>query len=89
MKIFKYLIEALLIYTFFIIIKVLRINFSRKLFSYIFNKIGPLIKSKEVIEENLERILGSLDRDNKHKIISKMDKMGKTKKFKDFSVITK
>jgi Kdo2-lipid IVA lauroyltransferase/acyltransferase len=72
MKIFKYLIEALLIYTFFIIIKVLRINFSRKLFSYIFNKIGPLIKSKEVIEENLERILGSLDRDNKHKIISKM-----------------
>ena len=72
MKIFKYLIEALLIYTFFIIIKVLRINFSRKLFSYIFNKIGPLIKSKEVIEENLERILGSLDHDNKHKIISKM-----------------
>ena len=72
MKIFKYLIEALLIYIFFIIIKVLRINFSRKLFSYIFNKIGPLIKSKEVIEENLERILGSLDHDNKHKIISKM-----------------
>ena len=72
MKIFKYLIEALLIYTFFIIIKVLRINFSRKLFSYIFNKIGPLIKSKEVIEENLERILGSLDHDNKRKIISKM-----------------
>ena len=72
MKIFKYLIEALLIYTFFIIIKVLRINFSRKLFSYIFNKIGPLIKSKDVIDENLENILGSLDHNNKHKIISKM-----------------
>ena len=72
MKIFKYFIEAILIYIFFIAIKILRINFSRKLFSYIFNKIGPLIKSKDVIDENLENILGSLDHNNKHKIISKM-----------------
>ena len=72
MKIFKYFIEAVFIYIFFIIIKVLRINFSRKLFSYIFNKIGPLIKSKEIIDENLERILGSLSHDIKLKIITKM-----------------
>ena len=71
MKIFKYLIESIFIYTFFLIIKLLGLNNGRKLFSFIFNKIGPLIKSKKITNENLERALGK-DKSQNKKIISKM-----------------
>ena len=45
MKSIKYFIEAFFIYIFFIIIKIIGLQNSRFLFSYIFNRIGPIIKS--------------------------------------------
>ncbi len=52
-KTIKYFFQALIIYSFFLIIKILGLIISRKLFSYIFSKIGPLIKSDNVIKKNL------------------------------------
>ena len=70
-KFFKYLIEAIFIYTFFIIIKIIGLKLSRKLFSYIFIKLGPLFKSKLIIEENLNKALRDKNL-KKKQIISKM-----------------
>jgi KDO2-lipid IV(A) lauroyltransferase len=57
MKIIKYFFQALVIYVFFIIIKILGLNNSRKLFSLIFRKIGFIIKSKKIIYKNLDKAL--------------------------------
>ena len=56
MKIIKYLLESLIIYFFFVIIKLIGLNLSRKLFSYFFYLIGPYIKSKKIVEQNIRKI---------------------------------
>ena len=71
MKIIKYLIQAFIIYTFFILIKILGLNISRRLFAKIFQIIGPIIKSEKTINENLEKFLSSYNEEQK-KIIKKM-----------------
>ena len=65
----KYFIESIVIYIFFIIIKIIGLHLSRKLFSYIFIKIGPLIKSKNIIENNIERIFKKKINDKKKRKI--------------------
>ena len=78
-KIIKYFIEAIFIYVFFIIIKIIGLNLSRKLFSWLFNLIGPKIKSKNVINDNLYKFIGSYDEAKKKNIIFKMwSNYGKT-----------
>ena len=71
MKIIKYFIQAFIIYTFFILIKILGLNISRKLFAKIFQIIGPLIRSEKTLNENLEKFLSSYNEEQK-KIIKKM-----------------
>ena len=65
MKIIKYFIQAFIIYLFFILIKILGLNISRKLFATIFQIIGPLIKSEKTINENLEKFLSSYNEEQK------------------------
>ena len=65
MKIIKYFIQAFIIYTFFILIKILGLNISRKLFAKIFQIIGPLIKSEKTLNENLEKFLSSYNEEQK------------------------
>ncbi|MFL2889804.1 MAG: lysophospholipid acyltransferase family protein [Pelagibacteraceae bacterium] len=67
----KYFIEALFIYVCFFIIKVIGINLSKKIFKFIFNFFGPLFKSKEIINNNLKKILNKNYKD-KDKIIKDM-----------------
>ena len=91
MKIIKYFFQAIIIYLFFIIIKLIGLRLSRKLFSYLFNRIGPLIKSEQIINNNLEKFMGSYNEDKKKDIKLKMwSNYGKTfveylylKKFKN------
>ena len=45
-KILKYFFQSIIIYFLFVIIKILGLTLSRKFFSFLFNKIGPLIKSE-------------------------------------------
>ena len=79
MKIIKYLIQAFIIYLFFILIKILGLNTSRKLFAKIFQIIGPLIKSEKTVNENLEKFLSSYNEEQKKNIKKTMwSNYGKT-----------
>ena len=71
-KFIKYFFQALIIYSFFIIIKLIGLKLSRNLFSYLFNKIGPLIKSNAVINENLDEFIGPYNEKQKIKLKQKM-----------------
>ena len=64
----KYFFQALIVYSFFLIIKILGLVISRKLFSFIFRKIGPLIKSNNIIEKNLDIYSDKLS-ENEKKLI--------------------
>ena len=57
-KVIKYFFKAVFIYLFFIIIKIIGLNLSKTVFSFIFNLIGPLIKSDQIININLENFMG-------------------------------
>ncbi|MGA0053190.1 MAG: lysophospholipid acyltransferase family protein, partial [Pelagibacteraceae bacterium] len=72
-------IQAFIIYTFFILIKILGLNISRRLFAKIFQIIGPLIKSEKTINENLEKFLSSYNEEQKKNIKKMMwSNYGKT-----------
>ncbi len=71
-KFIKYFFEAIIVYFFFIIGKIVGINIARKLFSYIFKKIGPFIKSKDIINKNLSKFLKKNPKENKKLIVSNM-----------------
>jgi len=70
MKFILYFFQALFFYLFVIVIKVLGLNISRKLFSFVFIKIGPLFKSRKVIFSNLDIAFKNLDV-SKKRIIEK------------------
>jgi KDO2-lipid IV(A) lauroyltransferase len=92
-KVVKYFFQAIIIYTLFLVIKIIGLRLSRKIFSLLFNKIGFFVKSKQTIDANLEKFLGSYSEDVKKEIKFKMwDNYGKTfieylylKKFKNTS----
>ena len=53
----KYFLEAIFIYFFFLIGRIIGLNASRLLFSNIFKLIGPLIKSEKIVKKNLKKFL--------------------------------
>ena len=64
-KIIIYFLQSILIYLFFFIGKVLGIKISRKIFSYLFLLLGPIFRSKKIINKNLEIFfseVGSMDK---------------------------
>ena len=67
-KIIKYFLESIIVYFFFIIIKIIGLNLSRKIFSTIFKIIGPIFKSGKIINNNLEIFMGLYNDDIKKKI---------------------
>jgi KDO2-lipid IV(A) lauroyltransferase len=71
-KTVKYFFQAIIIYFFFIIIKLIGISLSRIFFSFLFNKVGPLIKSDRIVNNNLEKFLGTYNKDSNNKIKFKM-----------------
>ena len=52
-KFFTYCLQSIIICLFFILGKIMGITLSRKLFSYLFLKIGHNFKSKKLIKSNL------------------------------------
>ena len=78
-RVVKYFFQAIIIYLFFIFIKLIGLNISRIVFAFFFNKLGPLIKSNEVINENLDRFIGSYNEEKKTAIKFEMwSNYGKT-----------
>ena len=60
MKILKYILEAILIYFIFLVIKIIGLNMGRKLSAYVFLKIGKLFRSKKIIKQNIINALGNI-----------------------------
>ena len=78
-SIIKYFFQAFIIYSFFLIIKILGLVKSRRLFSYIFKKIGPLIKSNNIIKKNLDIFSDKLSEKEKKSIqLNMWSNYGKT-----------
>ena len=78
-KKFFHFFQSITIYLFFIISKVIGLKLSRKLFSFIFIKIGNLFKSKKIILNNLLRIKPNANTLEKEIIINNMwSNYGKT-----------
>ncbi len=71
-KFFTYFIQSIIIYIFFILGKIMGITLSRKLFSYLFLKIGHNFKSKRLIESNLNIYSKNLTEIKRNLIISGM-----------------
>ena len=71
-KTLKYFLQSIFIYFFFILGRLIGLDLSRKIFSYIFFKIGPLFKSKKIVEKNLNIFSKQMPSINKDLIISKM-----------------
>ena len=72
MKTFKYLFQSIIIYFFFIIGKAFGINYSRKIFAFIFQNLAPFFKSKKIIQKNLDIFDNKINDEEKNKIISSM-----------------
>ncbi len=71
-KIIKYFFQSIFIYIFFLIGRILGLKISRIFFSKVFSTIGPLFKSKNVIDKNLEIFSKNLLYTEKKKIIKNM-----------------
>ena len=72
MKPIKYFLEAFLVYLFFFFGKIIGIKISRYIFSFLFKRLGPLVRSNTVIIKNLENFSNDIQLDDKNKIISGM-----------------
>ena len=78
-KTINYFFQAIIIYTFFFIGRILGIKLSRKIFSWLFLKIGPLFKSKKITRKNTKIYAQVATRIDEEKIIHSMWKnYGKT-----------
>ena len=72
MKLIKYFFEAIIVYFLFILIKIIGLNFGRKAISFLFLKIGPLIKSEKTIKKNISIVFGNIDENEINKIVKSM-----------------
>ena len=72
MKTISYFLQSIIIYFFFIIGFILRLNLSRKLFSSLFLVIGPFFKSKKIINDNLKIFSKNVEDINEKKISREM-----------------
>jgi len=71
-KTISYLFQSILIYFFFLIGFILGIKISRTLFAFLFSVIGPIFRSREIIDKNLDIFSSKVSNINKQKISSQM-----------------
>lgn len=78
-KHFKYLLQSLIIYFFFLLGRLMGLKNSQKIFSFIFKNLGPKFKSTKIIYENLSIFNPSMTFDEKKEISQQMwSNYGKT-----------
>ena len=53
MRIFKYLVEAVIIYFLFILFRICGLNIARKISSFLMKKIGFIFRKKSVVRKNI------------------------------------
>ena len=72
MKIIKYFFEYIFTIVSFCFFKILGLKISSKISGKIFEKIGPMFRSKKVIHSNIKRAFPNIDKQNLDKIINSM-----------------
>jgi len=71
-KLINYFFQALLIYLFFFVGRILGLRVSRKFFSFFFSIIGPFFKSNKIIKNNLNIFAHKVPKINEKEIINNM-----------------
>ena len=71
-KIINYFLQSILIYSFFIIGRILGLKLSRKIFALLFSLVGPLVKSQNIVKNNLNIFSNKMQDKDKKKIIKNM-----------------
>ena len=71
-KSLNYLLQAILIYLFFLISRIIGIKASRKIFSFIFCLFGPFFKSKNIIKNNIKTFSKNISDSQRDIIINEM-----------------
>ncbi|MDA9684020.1 lysophospholipid acyltransferase family protein [Candidatus Pelagibacter bacterium] len=71
-KLLKYFFQAIIVYFFFIIGKIVGLKVSRIIFSSIFKMVAPFFKSRKIIDKNLNIFASEVPNINKNQIISEM-----------------
>tara|TARA_B100000575_G_scaffold219238_1_gene179733 strand:+ start:355 stop:1215 length:861 start_codon:yes stop_codon:yes gene_type:complete len=71
-KIINYFFQSIFIYFLFLVGRILGLKTSKKLFSFLFRKIGPFFKSQKIINQNLDIYSKDISRLEKNRIIEKM-----------------
>jgi KDO2-lipid IV(A) lauroyltransferase len=72
MKIIKYFLQFLFIIIFFFLFKILGLSISSALGGKLFEKIGPLFRSKKLIHSNLKKAFPDISLDNLNRITKMM-----------------
>ena len=71
-KSLNYFLQAILIYLFFLISRIIGIKASRKIFSFIFCLVGPFFKSKNIIKNNIKTFSKNISDSQRDIIINEM-----------------
>ena len=71
-KSLNYFLQAILIYLFFLISRIIGIKASRKIFSFIFCLVGPFFKSKNTIKNNIKNFSKNISDSQRNIIINEM-----------------
>ena len=72
MKIINYFLQSIFIYFFFLIGIILRLYLSRKIFAFLFSVLGPLFKSKKIIQNNMQIFSQNVKNFDKDKLLKNM-----------------
>ena len=71
-KKFNYFIQSIIVYILFIIGRMLGLQLSRKIFSFLFVFVGPFFRSKKIVEKNIQIFKKGNILINKQEVISNM-----------------
>ena len=72
MKYFNYFFQFIFVMLFFSLFKILGLNFSSKIGGKLFEKIGPLFRSKKLIHANIKRALPHISQENLNEFVKLM-----------------
>ena len=72
MKYFNYFFQFIFVMIFFSLFKILGLNFSSKIGGKLFEKIGPLFRSKKLIHANIRRALPHISQENLNEFVKLM-----------------
>ena len=72
MKYFNYFFQFIFVMFFFSLFKILGLNFSSRMGGKLFEKIGPLFRSKKIIHANIKRALPHISQENLNEFVKLM-----------------